>query len=603
MKDRRTSGDTAPWSTAEFTFAFAVAGLIIASVVVPPGWPFWVRVAVAILAFPATVAVVARLAPILIATTRFLAGWPLKPLQEEDLTSEEQLEGVELEPTAWNIVAVELDGHLTVLESFPPLSDADPALVLQDARQRVTRPVRSLRLVHGTSEIAAWHPPLWRRLSLVWRLRDTVHRRTHRLGAIIAGIAALGAGFIIVFAVVLPSESPFQIEELVWPGNEASKFIYVANISDRSLLSRTVSASANDELLVRIRLAPGRAPASFRLRTLLRAARAHSSSVFVSSANQTVGKSLKTSFDEVAVKVPPELRLRAVPGSTMLRNAAGEVVRVLPDALSRPRGLLVERPSLGGHFIDTQIRVSRATSADKGQIAEATFSCRDTTQFARSQPVRVFNGSVVLCRVPLRNWGPRTLPSVTLRLNVSQARTTNDLNLVVLARSREASPLTTRLTARLERAYSPKQSLLFISGRVLSQDGLPGAVWQDDPLIEDVNVGLLSPGKDGSLIAVMKFVVGPSTGWRPDRPITVWPKPAPYLTFNAIIGTPHYGDERAFYKVSTVAKGGWTAALDNLWVHEGDKLKLEVFYENSAAYRPAQVARNTRSRCRCRQWQ
>ncbi len=70
-------------------------------------------------------------------------------------------------PSAVRVVSEDLDGKLHVEEVLPP--GADVVKAMREMVSRFVVPIRSLRAMQGSTEVARWKPSLWQRLRLALR--------------------------------------------------------------------------------------------------------------------------------------------------------------------------------------------------------------------------------------------------------------------------------------------------------------------------------------------------------------------------------------------------------------------------------------------------
>ena len=164
-----------PWGSAELFGLLAVAGCMATFVTVLPLWWVW-----KILMFlPATLfvfVVVSFFSPSLGRLARFLAGVsrPGPSFTEGQLGISGELRstvirrGVDKDDTdAGRIVAEYMDGCINVEEVLPAAADLKAALAT-NVKSFVV-PVKSVRALRGTTEVARWRPNAWRRIQMAWR--------------------------------------------------------------------------------------------------------------------------------------------------------------------------------------------------------------------------------------------------------------------------------------------------------------------------------------------------------------------------------------------------------------------------------------------------
>lgn len=93
-----------------------------------------------------------------------------------------------------------------------------------------------------------------------------------------------------------------------------------------------------------------------------------------------------------------------------------------------------------------------------------------------------------------------------------------------------------------------------------------------------------APKRSGVIAMALAAVVVPATlfAWGPaSRPTFTYDKPADYVTFNSMTGTPHYGDERNFVRVKE-ATGANNTYKDNFELQPGKEYTAMVYYHNNA---------------------
>lgn len=162
------------WGSSELLGLLAMAAIAVTVATVLPVWWVW-RVVVAVAGTLLLFFVVSLFSPSLARLARFLSGAarPGPPLSGGDLRLGGSLKATVIragasadDPEAARVVAEYLDGTANIEEVLPP--DADVKAALASVVKRLNVPVKSVRALQGSKEVARWRPNLWRRVQMAW---------------------------------------------------------------------------------------------------------------------------------------------------------------------------------------------------------------------------------------------------------------------------------------------------------------------------------------------------------------------------------------------------------------------------------------------------
>lgn len=93
-----------------------------------------------------------------------------------------------------------------------------------------------------------------------------------------------------------------------------------------------------------------------------------------------------------------------------------------------------------------------------------------------------------------------------------------------------------------------------------------------------------APKRTAGLLMVAAAVAVPAAlwAWGPDRPTYTYENPAPHVTFNSMVDTPNYGDERNFVRVKEAGAPNNTYT-DEFTLEPGNEYTVMVYFHNNAA--------------------
>lgn len=86
------------------------------------------------------------------------------------------------------------------------------------------------------------------------------------------------------------------------------------------------------------------------------------------------------------------------------------------------------------------------------------------------------------------------------------------------------------------------------------------------------------------LAAIAVAVIAPLAvnAWGPDRPTYTYQNPAPHVTFNSMVDTPNYGDERNFVRIKDAGAAN-NAYVDQINLQTGKEYTVMVYFHNNAS--------------------
>jgi hypothetical protein len=99
-----------------------------------------------------------------------------------------------------------------------------------------------------------------------------------------------------------------------------------------------------------------------------------------------------------------------------------------------------------------------------------------------------------------------------------------------------------------------------------------------------------------NVVLALAFLAGfPAAASAQDtgRQTFTWKKPANFITFNSITDNPKIGDERNFVRVRDISSNN---LADQITVHDGQEVVVQIYYDNDAGSNLKLQARNTRIR-------
>lgn len=346
--------------------------------------------------------------------------------------------------------------------------------------------------------------------ALPWRNRpvDPAPARRRRLRRALAPLAASAAAVAAVASLPWSGE-PDDVLALTWPRPDTPyqepRHAGIANLSKELGLDDSVPATRGDELLVRARIRAARAR---------RRGRAVEGYIAAGDGQQTranlelVGAGSGLGAEVEARTGSPDLRLRWVPGTTVLRAADGTLLERLPDVRNGRRIPLPELQPGQRYYVDTRLAVGRVTADDPGQVAQTELICFDPREDPGRASGHVQPGRTMGCKVELLNLGPRTLDTVYLRFLSGRDERERMATTWVVTDSALASPRRTYL-ADAKRVLGGRRwpAVRFVAGSLRAvtaegeEHGLGGGFFKG------AEIGELAPGPDNALTLEFRVVV------------------------------------------------------------------------------------------------
>jgi hypothetical protein len=383
--------------------------------------------------------------------------------------------------------------------------------------------------------------------------------------------------FLLGGGLALTGSSNSDVLALAWPGQTDEDFVFATTLTARRL-TRQLTVQPGGIVVVRTRL-PDLIPGRYRLTVVPEAAGERATRIVVVARTGAVGF---TRF--LTVLTSPTVRLRVIPGMTVLRDAYGQRVRTLPDGVDRESGVLVTEASEGEvRFVDVRLSAELARTGDPGEVASEPLVCRLLPKEAASKRRPISVPRATLCRLPLKNWGPLPLADVDVHIYLANAGHNTEIRALAAAADGEPTTTTFRGLARTPRG---SYQLIFIGGDVIDEQGdfvqaLPTPRYGRISDTIRVHIAPLRAGPGNERVIELAFAPPPVAGWGPLRPSFTWQRPAPYVTFNSIRDNPVVGNEFRFLAVKNVRSAD--TVVGDTFVYGGEKLSFRLFYDNDAA--------------------